>query len=982
MTSGPAGTPVTITGTNLGSSQGTSTVTFNGTAATVTTWSATSIATSGPSAATTGSVIVTVGGVASNGVTFTVTGSAPAPTITSLSTTSGPVGTAVTITGTSFGSSQGTNTVTFNGTTATVTSWGAASIVTSVPSGATTGNVGVTVGGVASNGVNFTVSSGSGLSWGPMNSWIQMNTSSPGTTLTTSILNTATIGGSVTWSLSTTPITGLAVGPSQGSMGGSITVAGTTYPIGTTTQSMALNNGVTAPLYVSKNNDFGGYPTVVANGFITFGPPNAGYSGQDFDYVSLTDWNGNYVILELNNGDADGLGGCYCVRIETNGNGTIYSSNTAITPGHRYSYSLLFDEVGGTAKLALYDPSNSFAQVGSTMTVAQKTGSILAKWFLGNSEGGTASGYTSYFEDSMLDWTNHTFPNYPQAGVTSPSITSLSTTSGPAGTAVTITGTNFGSSQGTSTVTFNGTTATVTSWGAASIVTSVPTGATTGNVVVMVGGVASNGVNFTVSPTAAPVITSATTASGTVGTAFSYQITATNTPTSYGATGLPAGLSVSSTSGLISGTPTAAGTSTVTLSAANASGTGQATLTLTVSAAAPVITSATTASGTVGTAFSYQITATNTPTSFGATGLPAGLSVSSTSGLISGTPTAAGTSTVTLSAANASGTGQATLTLTVSAAAPVITSATTASGTVGTAFSYQITATNTPTSFGATGLPAGLSVSSTSGLISGTPTASGTSTVTLSATNGGGTGNATLTLTIAAAAPVITSATTANGTVGTAFSYQITATNTPTSYGATGLPTGLSVNTTSGLISGTPTTAATSTVTLSATNSTGTGHANLTLTVTTGGAVSSAQTIAAQSPSSAASLSLSFLTNTVAGDLIMVAFDYDTNTVPSSVTDSQGNTFTQVGSQLTSPGATRSVVYYAKNIKGGADTVTVNLSGTSAWLELYLSEYTGVNQTNPIDVQAGAAGSAGAGFRREANRSAGGVHNFRFGVGD
>ena len=52
---------------------------------------------------------------------------------------------------------------------------------------------------------------------------------------------------------------------------------------------------------------------------------------------------------------------------------------------------------------------------------------------------------------------------------------------------------------------------------------------------------------------------------------------------------------------------------------------------------------------------------------------------------------------------------------------------------------------------GATGLPAGLSVASGTGLISGTPTAAGTSTVTLSATNAGGTGNATLTLTIAVA---------------------------------------------------------------------------------------------------------------------------------------------------------------------------------------------------------------------------------------
>ena len=164
--------------------------------------------------------------------------------------------------------------------------------------------------------------------------------------------------------------------------------------------------------------------------------------------------------------------------------------------------------------------------------------------------------------------------------------------------------------------------------------------------------------------------------------------------------------------------------------------------------AAPVITSATTAGGTVGTAFSYQITATNSPTSFGATGLPAGFSVNSGTGLISGTPTAPGTSTINLSATNAGGTGNATLTLTVNTTAPVITSATTASGTVGTAFSYQITATNSPTSFGATGLPAGFSVNSGTGLIAGTPTAPGTSTINLSATNAGGTGHATLTLTV------------------------------------------------------------------------------------------------------------------------------------------------------------------------------------------------------------------------------------------
>ncbi len=83
-------------------------------------------------------------------------------------------------------------------------------------------------------------------------------------------------------------------------------------------------------------------------------------------------------------------------------------------------------------------------------------------------------------------------------------------------------------------------------------------------------------------PPPAPVITSTTLATGTVGTAFSYQITATNSPTSYNATGLSAGLSVNTNTGLISGAPTSTGTYNVSLSATNSSGTGTATLTLTL----------------------------------------------------------------------------------------------------------------------------------------------------------------------------------------------------------------------------------------------------------------------------------------------------------------------------------------------------------------------------------------------------------------
>src|SRR5438552_6458038 len=154
-TSGLVGTSVTITGANFGATQGTSTVKFNGIAATPASWSATGIVVPVPGGATTGNVVVTVGGVASNGVSFTVT--VPSPIITCLNPTSGVLHTSPTRRSSDLGASQGTSTVTFNGIGATPTSWSVTNIVVPVPEGATTGNVVVTVGGVASNGVSFTV---------------------------------------------------------------------------------------------------------------------------------------------------------------------------------------------------------------------------------------------------------------------------------------------------------------------------------------------------------------------------------------------------------------------------------------------------------------------------------------------------------------------------------------------------------------------------------------------------------------------------------------------------------------------------------------------------------------------------------------------------------------------------------------------------------------------------------------------------------
>jgi hypothetical protein len=83
------------------------------------------------------------------------------------------------------------------------------------------------------------------------------------------------------------------------------------------------------------------------------------------------------------------------------------------------------------------------------------------------------------------------------------------------------------------------------------------------------------------------VITSPKSANGTVGKPFSYKITATNNPTSFGATGLPAGLTLSSSTGQISGSPKTAGNVQITVSATNAAGKGTLVVKLTVSKPAP-----------------------------------------------------------------------------------------------------------------------------------------------------------------------------------------------------------------------------------------------------------------------------------------------------------------------------------------------------------------------------------------------------------
>jgi uncharacterized repeat protein (TIGR03803 family) len=229
--------------------------------------------------------------------------------------------------------------------------------------------------------------------------------------------------------------------------------------------------------------------------------------------------------------------------------------------------------------------------------------------------------------------------------------------------------------------------------------------------------------------------------------AFSYQVLASNNPTSYSASGLPAGFTIDSTSGLVTGSTSVPSMSSVIFSAANASGTGSQLVWFVVNPLPPAITSAAAATVTVGELFTYYITATNNPTDYGAANFAPGIGIAA-GGLLTGTPTTAGETDMIVEAINGGGITTGTVALTF--VNPVITSGSVAYGPVNGPFQYQITSSGSPASFNATNLPAGLSIDSNTGMISGTVSATGTTAVLISSSNSYVTDSAPLNIVILA----------------------------------------------------------------------------------------------------------------------------------------------------------------------------------------------------------------------------------------
>lgn len=343
-------------------------------------------------------------------------------------------------------------------------------------------------------------------------------------------------------------------------------------------------------------------------------------------------------------------------------------------------------------------------------------------------------------------------------------------------------------------------------------------------------------VTVTVNP---QIIFAATTfANGTVGTAYTKQLTAATggTPTytytlAVGST-LPPGLTLSN-AGLLGGVPTQAGTYNFSVTVTDSKGCSVTTAQTLLITNTLTLTTANLPDGTVGVGYPTQVippaTGGTTPYTYTAVNLPPGLSFNPTTREITGTPTIAGPYVVTINVSDADG-NSASMNYPINIKnALVLPNASLADGTVGVSYPTQLipaaTGGTTPYTYVATNLPPGLSFNPATREITGTPTTTGTFTVNVQVTDGAGV-TASNSYTIKVVAPLsIANKTLVDGTVGVVYATETLPAATggvgPYTYVATNVPAGLSFNPTTRELTGTPTGAGNFSITLTVTDSEG-----------------------------------------------------------------------------------------------------------------------------------------------------------------
>lgn len=294
---------------------------------------------------------------------------------------------------------------------------------------------------------------------------------------------------------------------------------------------------------------------------------------------------------------------------------------------------------------------------------------------------------------------------------------------------------------------------------------------------------------------------------------------------------LPAGI-VLSTEGNIHGTPSASGAYSFTLKAVNAYGEDTQAFSGTVGAAiAPTITTSTLNTIYAGVGFSQTLAASGSaPITWSVQSgtLPTGLTLNTSTGTISGTPSATGAYSFTIRATNGVGYDDQAFTGSVSGVAPIITVTTLGSlwrGFAPTVTSIAASGSATITyAVTAGSLPAGLSLNTSTGEITGTPSSTGSYSFTVTATNSYGSDDQAYSGTVLQSTPSIveTSLNAMNITVPFAQTLTLSS-GGPTitwSVQSGSLPTGLTLNTSNGTISGTPTVSGAYSFTIRASNGT------------------------------------------------------------------------------------------------------------------------------------------------------------------